>query len=140
MKTSHLFEITIMPDLKPRLANLRIEPTGPRSATPVIGSRFAPGFVIAEVSLGVFVGQCLGLTFWSSVDAAGEDRAVTFDSLEEAERMVSILHHHDRKRCNGPRAYTIAGVLSGFPADLERAGLDAGDLHVPHRIARLDAA
>ena len=45
--------------------------------------------VIYNRSYGVYLGSALGLGFWSKLDPAGQDAAVTFPSVREAKRAVS---------------------------------------------------
>lgn len=40
-------------------------------------------YVAYSHTLGVFLGQCLGLGFWSKLDSAGQDSAVTFATPTE---------------------------------------------------------
>ncbi len=37
---------------------------------------------------GVFLGECLGLGFWSKVETAGQPSAVTFKDIEDAEEFM----------------------------------------------------
>lgn len=43
------------------------------------------GFVIVSSAMGIYLGSCLGLGFWSKLDPAGQGSAVTFESVSEAE-------------------------------------------------------
>ncbi len=38
--------------------------------------------------MGVYIGSCLGLGFWSKVDHVGQPCAVTFGSVEEIWKMI----------------------------------------------------
>lgn len=40
--------------------------------------------VIANETLGVFVGTCMGFAFWTKLDSVGQDVATTFPSEGEA--------------------------------------------------------
>ena len=42
--------------------------------------------VIVHPEWGIYLGTCLGLGFWSKMDPAGQDAAVTFPSEEDANR------------------------------------------------------
>jgi hypothetical protein len=42
-------------------------------------------FVICHPEMGVFLGVCLGLAFWSKLDSVGQDHAPAFDSEAQAE-------------------------------------------------------
>lgn len=48
-----------------------------------------PRFLIIDADLGVYLGACLGLGFWSKLDPAGQDAAITFSSEAEAQRVMS---------------------------------------------------
>ena len=43
---------------------------------------------IVSKSLGVYLGSCLGLGFWSKLDSAGQSSAVTFADESEASAHV----------------------------------------------------
>ncbi len=45
--------------------------------------------VIYTRSEGVYLGSAIGFGFWSKLDPAGQDAAVTFPSVREAKRAVS---------------------------------------------------
>lgn len=47
------------------------------------------GFVIVHPELGVYLGCCLGLGFWSKLDPVGQSAAVVFDSPEQAAAHVA---------------------------------------------------
>lgn len=42
-------------------------------------------YVLYDETLGVYLGGCMGLGFWSKLDPAGQDAAVTFPSARDAE-------------------------------------------------------
>ena len=46
-------------------------------------------FIIVSDKSGVFLGSCLGFCFWSNLDAVGQDSAITFDSHEQAQQVIS---------------------------------------------------
>jgi len=54
---------------------------------PVLGA--SQRVVIAHPSNGVYLGSALGLGFWSQLDPAGQDSAVTFESVEDAESYMA---------------------------------------------------
>lgn len=45
-------------------------------------------YVITHPDMGIYLGNCMGLGFWSKLDAAGQDRAVTFASIDAAAQHV----------------------------------------------------
>lgn len=46
-------------------------------------------FVIFSEGDGVFIGECMGLGFWSKLDPVDQDCAVTFPSVDEAEAYMA---------------------------------------------------
>jgi hypothetical protein len=46
-------------------------------------------YVLYSPKMGVFLGTCLGLGFWSKLDPVGQDAAVTFESPEKAKEAAS---------------------------------------------------
>lgn len=40
--------------------------------------------LITHPEMGVFLGACLGMGFWSKLDSAGQPSAVTFDNQDQA--------------------------------------------------------
>jgi len=46
--------------------------------------------LITNSELGIYLGNCLGLGFWSKLDPVGQPSAVTFDSEDEARNHVEI--------------------------------------------------
>jgi hypothetical protein len=47
------------------------------------------GFIIHSKDWGVYLGNCIGLGFWSELDACGQAEAVTFPTKESAEKHVA---------------------------------------------------
>ena len=45
-------------------------------------------FVIYDLNFGVYLGACMGLGFWSLLDAAGQDMACVFESKDDAQNHV----------------------------------------------------
>lgn len=41
-------------------------------------------WVVHSEKLGIFLGQCIGLAFWSLLDAAGQETAYTFPTQADA--------------------------------------------------------
>lgn len=46
-------------------------------------------YVIYHQELGVYLGNCMGMGFWSNLDAVGQDCAVTFASEAEISQHIS---------------------------------------------------
>lgn len=82
-------------------------------------------FVLTHPEQGIYLGSCLGLGFWSKLDAAGQEAACTFDSEAEA---AAFIRSWDA--ANDPADYQLAPVSpsDGNYAtvdDLRAAGLEA---------------
>ncbi len=50
--------------------------------------RLGRQIVIYTRSNGVYLGSAIGLGFWSKLDPAGQDAAITFPNIREAKRIV----------------------------------------------------
>lgn len=81
--------------------------------------------LIFHPEMGVYLGNCLGLGFWSKLDPGGQDAAVTFESAEEAinhaaswDDLVLNLKFASVKTC----ARNYATIL-----EIEAAGLSGWD-------------
>lgn len=46
-------------------------------------------FVITEPELGIYVGNAMGLGFWSKLDTVGQDRVPVFDTREQAQEHIN---------------------------------------------------
>lgn len=81
-------------------------------------------YVITHPELGIYVGHAMGLGFWSMLDAAGQDTAVVFDSIDEA-----MLHVGSWENEGDPDAYSYEAVEVDHDAthatvqELREAGL-----------------
>lgn len=47
-------------------------------------------YVITEPEMGIYLGGCLGLGFWSKLDPFGQPSAVTFESIQAAEDHMAM--------------------------------------------------
>ena len=79
--------------------------------------------VIAHPEMGIYLGHCLGLGWWSLLDAVGQDAATLFDTEEQAREHVRSWQSN-----NDPDAYRYVEAENdngGYAsiASLERAGL-----------------
>ena len=82
--------------------------------------------VITHSEMGIFIGSSTGLAFWSRMDSAGQGCAVSFESQEQARKLIRGWRN---KAINDPAAYTFAEVSCdryATLADLIKAGL--GDM------------
>lgn len=46
-------------------------------------------FVINHPEMGIYLGSCMGLGFWTKLDAAGQASAVTFQTEADAEMFMA---------------------------------------------------
>jgi hypothetical protein len=46
-------------------------------------------FVIVDPEMGIYIGNCLGMGFWTKLDPVGQPSVVTFESTQEAEDFMS---------------------------------------------------
>lgn len=83
--------------------------------------------VITHPENGIYLGNCMGLGFWSKLDSAGQTCAVTFPTAQDA-----IAHIRSWDNNNDPASCAIVGVTpsgeDGYATikDLRAAGL--GDM------------
>lgn len=54
-------------------------------------------YVIYKEEYGIFLGECLGLGFWSKLDPAGQDCVVCFAKEQEAEDYIKECKMEDSK-------------------------------------------
>ncbi len=82
-------------------------------------------YVLTHPEHGIYIGSCMGLGFWSKLDAAGQDAVCTFVSeAEAAEYIQSWDGGHN------PADYQLKPVTPSLDnyatvADLRAAGLEA---------------
>lgn len=46
-------------------------------------------FIIVSKEAGVFLGECLGMLFWSELDAVGQGSAISFVTRQRADDLVA---------------------------------------------------
>lgn len=92
------------------------------------------GCVITHPSLGVYLGNCLGLGFWTLLDPVGQGEAVAFPNEAAARAHVASWDEN-----NDPHAYAYVAAArpgAGYAtiADLIAAGLGPllGDMAADH--------
>lgn len=78
-------------------------------------------FAIVHPEAGIFVGEAMGLCFFSLLDTAGQTRIATFSTEAEA-------HEFAQASIPANESYTIHRVRSGHWRDLLEAGLPIGDM------------
>lgn len=49
----------------------------------------AKRYVLYDPEMGIYLGHCMGLGFWSKLDSVRQDRACTFESVEDMEVWVA---------------------------------------------------
>ncbi len=90
--------------------------------------------VITHPEDGIYLGNCLGMGFWSLMDTAGQSQAATFESEAQARAHVMSWESH-----NDPDALTYQEVVCAneFYAtveELKAAGLEdlLGEMELEH--------
>lgn len=87
-------------------------------------------YVVVHDTMGVFLGQFLGLSFWTLLASEGQHGAVTFDSPEQA-----ISFFKDQGFHTPIRTVEIEPDLDSIYVSrkaLEKLGLPVGDM--PHKM------
>lgn len=77
--------------------------------------------VIIHPKFGVYLGNCLGLGFWTLLDTAGQSEAVTFENDADARDYIAGWDSN-----NSPDDYSFVAVCSqrfASVSDLLEAGL-----------------
>lgn len=46
-------------------------------------------YLIVDTVMGIYLGSCMGFGFWSKLDPAGQDAAVSFESIADAEAFMA---------------------------------------------------
>lgn len=69
-------------------------------------------FVITHPQMGVYLGNCMGLGFWSKMDTVGQNAAVTFASVTSAEAHISSWDEG-----NNPRDYHFRTTIPDLPGN-----------------------
>lgn len=93
--------------------------------------------VIVHENFGIYVGNAMGMGFWSKMDAAGQVQVPTFPSIDEAREHVSGWDEN-----NNPDDYRFEEMPHDNPyvtiEELEEAGLSdyIGDLYASREAAR----
>lgn len=81
------------------------------------------GIVITHPEMGIYLGNCLGLGFWTLLDTAGQSRAVIFESGHQArEHVVSWVSHNDPEQY-GFHEVKCANEFFATVEELKLAGL-----------------
>jgi len=77
------------------------------------------GYVIVHKDMGVYLGACLGLGFWTLLDPVGQPGAVVFDSVDQARDYISSWENN-----NDPNEFEYVKVRNGDISSLKEAGLE----------------
>lgn len=67
--------------------------------------------VIFTEAEGIYLGNCMGLGFWSKLDPVGQDAAVTFPDTDAAEQHMA---EWDSGRPDGVTFVAVAADAEGF--------------------------
>jgi hypothetical protein len=84
-------------------------------------------FILHHPAAGVYLGNCLGMGFWSKWDPVGQTEAVTFDSQAEALEHIQSWHQGDENNVIFRKEITIHPVHTKNPkyatiTEIEAAG------------------
>lgn len=97
------------------------------------GNNMYKRIVIYHEEMGVFLGECFGLCFWSKLDPVGQSAAVVFGSVAEATHIVGLIQ-------DPPKSLQFLEVETKDPVyvsipEIEAAGLPGWD---PNMIPDVD--
>lgn len=67
------------------------------------GHQRSTRYLLHHPEMGVYLGAALGLGFWSKLDSVGQDSAVVFDTVEQAEA-------HSRSWTSTPKGIEVLPV------------------------------
>ncbi len=81
-------------------------------------------FAIHSAEHGTFVGECMGLVFFSKTETAGQTEVATAPSLAEAQDLMAMLRDASDDFCD----LEAVEVQSGHWHDLKAADLHIGDM------------
>lgn len=78
--------------------------------------------VIFDDEMGIYLGSCIGLGFWSKLDPVGQTHAVTFESDES---IAFVMSHWECGPPNNWRAVPVDVATGDYAsiAECEAAGL-----------------
>lgn len=85
--------------------------------------------VIVHPEFGIYLGSCMGLGFWSKLDSAGQDAAVTFPSQQDAEQFMGTWDEGAPQGCQFISVIPDQGGYASVTACVA-AGLDAWSVEV----------
>lgn len=78
-------------------------------------------FVLYNEEVGIYLGNCMGLGFWSKLDSAGQERACVFETPEQAE--AHLASHDDPVKNCVTREVECDDSNYATISELEAAGL-----------------
>jgi hypothetical protein len=120
----------------------RLGPAGDQAHHPIADAPMLPAtkIVITHPKMGIYLGNCLGLGFWTLLDPAGQPEAVVFDSVADARAHIASWESGNRPDDYGFHDVSATGRYATIPMLIE-AGLShlLGDMAADHlRSARPD--
>ena len=62
--------------------------------------------IVIHDEMGIYIGSCIGLGFWTLLDSVGQHSVVTFSTVEEARNMIANWEEH-----NNPDEYKYGKVV-----------------------------
>jgi hypothetical protein len=84
-------------------------------------------FVVSHPEMGIYLGSCLGLGWWSALDPVGQDAAATFPDEAAAANYIAQLVEHGHWR---EHEFSITPVMADYGGyatigEIARVGLPA---------------
>lgn len=84
-------------------------------------------YVITQPKLGIYLGNWMGLGFWSKLDPVGQSVAVTFDSISEAKNFIATWEFKP-KDISFVEVYEDNAGIVGSIESCVNAGLDGWEV------------
>lgn len=84
--------------------------------------------IISHKEMGIYLGSCMGMGFWSKLDSAGQDKAVTFDNIAQAKEVIQSWNEpHNTKDYYFTRIQ-IADLYYATISEVLAAGLEGWEV------------
>lgn len=90
--------------------------------------------VIVHPEFGIYLGSCMGLGFWSKLDSAGQDAAVTFPSQDDAMAYMGTWDGGVPQGCQFVPVVPDLGEYASI-SSCAAAGLEAWSVEMPTETA-----
>lgn len=86
--------------------------------------------VVTHPEMGIYLGGCMGLGFWSKLDSAGQSRACVFEGEEQARAHIASWDENNNPDDYEYKLIECADAKFATLAELCKAGLEllTGDM------------